>query len=70
MALQLTVSDEPRRKVAVISHERSGTHFLMNTLAANCDLIAKPWWDLDLGLPVTMADLDTALKRTFSGVFG
>lgn len=25
---------------------------------------------VDLGLPVTMADLDTALRRTFAGVFG
>jgi|GEM_PF-676870 tetratricopeptide (TPR) repeat protein/SAM-dependent methyltransferase len=40
------------RKAIVISHERSGTHFLMNTLALNFDYISQPWinFDFDLGL--------------------
>ncbi|OQX08253.1 MAG: hypothetical protein BWK80_48380 [Desulfobacteraceae bacterium IS3] len=40
------------KKAIVISHERSGTHFLMNTLALNFDYIAQPWinFDFDLGL--------------------
>lgn len=45
--LTLSLSPEPQKKVAVISHERSGTHFLMNTLAENFGYIAKPWWNLD-----------------------
>ncbi len=28
----------PRKKAIVVSHERSGTHFLMNTLALNFTL--------------------------------
>lgn len=38
---------EPRRKIIVFSHERSGTHFLMNTLAANFGYVSAPWWNLD-----------------------
>jgi len=40
-------ADTPRRKIMVISHERSGTHFLMNTLALNFGYIANPWLNLD-----------------------
>lgn len=36
-----------RKKAAVISHERSGTHFLMNTLAENFGYKSYPWWNLD-----------------------
>ncbi len=35
------------KKCCVISHERSGTHFLMNTLALNFGYVVKPWWNLD-----------------------
>lgn len=38
---------EPRRKIAVFSHERSGTHFLMNTIAQNFGYVSDPWWNLD-----------------------
>lgn len=34
--------------VIVVAHERSGTHFLMNTLAANFGLQASPWFNFDL----------------------
>lgn len=42
----------PGKKGMVISHERSGTHFLMNTLALNFGYIAAPWinFDYELGL--------------------
>jgi hypothetical protein len=33
--------------VMVVSHERSGTHFLMNTLAACYGYVSQPWLDLD-----------------------
>jgi hypothetical protein len=37
----------------VVSHERSGTHFLMRTLAINFGYVAEPWYNLDfeLGIP-------------------
>ena len=31
----------------VVSHERSGTHFMMNTLAACFGYVSNPWLDLD-----------------------
>jgi hypothetical protein len=31
----------------VVSHERSGTHFMMNTVAACFDYVSMPWVDLD-----------------------
>jgi len=31
----------------VVSHERSGTHFAMNTLATCFDYVSDPWIDLD-----------------------
>lgn len=46
-SLSLSLSQKYQKKVAVISHERSGTHFLMNTLAMNFNYIADPWWNLD-----------------------
>lgn len=52
MATKLAIAGEPRRKVAVFSHERSGTHFLMNAIAINFGYLAKPWWNFDLGEPV------------------
>ena len=35
------------KKAIVVSHERSGTHFLLNTLAANFGYKACPLWNLD-----------------------
>jgi hypothetical protein len=40
-------SAEPRPAVMVVSHERSGTHFLMNALAACYGYVNVPWIDLD-----------------------
>ncbi|MBT4839009.1 MAG: hypothetical protein HON94_16850 [Methylococcales bacterium] len=36
----------------VISHERSGTHFLMNTIAGNYTYLSDPWLNLDFDLPL------------------
>ena len=36
-----------KKRPVIFSHERSGTHFLMNTLALNFNCIAKPWIDFD-----------------------
>jgi len=38
---------EGTKKVLVISHERSGTHFLMNTIADNFGYVSDPWIDVD-----------------------
>jgi Sulfotransferase domain len=38
---------DDRLPVMVVSHERSGTHFLMNTLAACFGYVATPWLDID-----------------------
>lgn len=37
------------KKIIVISHERSGTHFLMNTIADNFDYESYPALDFDIG---------------------
>jgi tetratricopeptide (TPR) repeat protein len=44
-----TVRPKPRRMPAamVVSHERSGTHFLMNALSHAYGYTAQPWIDLD-----------------------
>jgi hypothetical protein len=36
-----------RPPVMVISHERSGTHFLMNSIASAYGYVSQPWVDLD-----------------------
>ena len=48
--LQINVSLGPEwvKKAMVISHERSGTHFLMNTLADNFRYISMPWINIDI----------------------
>jgi hypothetical protein len=57
--------------VMVVAHERSGTHFLMNTLAACYGYISQPWVDFDhfqvninFYYPVHVCDslLDSAAK--------
>ncbi|MDH5748473.1 MAG: sulfotransferase domain-containing protein [Rhodospirillales bacterium] len=45
--LSLQVFQEPRAKVFVFSHERSGTHFLMNALAQAFGYISNPQVDFD-----------------------
>ena len=50
MPATFAMAPEPGKKVFVVSHERSGTHFLMNTLAHNFNYVARPWWNLDLEL--------------------
>jgi hypothetical protein len=54
-----TLGDINQKKILVISHERSGTHFLMNTLALNFGYISKPWINIDyeLGLNLYSANI-------------
>jgi len=42
-------SRERRPAVMVVSHERSGTHFLMNAIARGYGYTARPWVDMDHG---------------------
>jgi len=51
-AINLSLGDVPGKKGMVVSHERSGTHFLMNALALNFGYVAKPWINLDLELGI------------------
>lgn len=42
-----TPARKPRPPVLVVGHERSGTHFLMNTLAACYGYVSQPWINFD-----------------------
>jgi hypothetical protein len=41
------VFPDGRQAVMVVGHERSGNHFMMNTLAACYGHVSQPWVDLD-----------------------
>ena len=43
----LALFPDERPAVMVVSHERSGTHFLMNALAACYGYVSAPWINLD-----------------------
>ena len=45
--LVLTPLSDDRRPIMVVSHERSGTHFMMNTMAACFDYVSNPRVDID-----------------------
>ena len=47
MQKKLISLDNNHLPVMVVSHERSGTHFTMNMLAACFDYVAYPWVSLD-----------------------
>lgn len=47
MTPKLAPLDEGRLPIMVVSHERSGTHFMMNTLATCFGYVSNPWIDLD-----------------------
>jgi hypothetical protein len=44
---RLVLFSIPRPTVIVVSHERSGTHFLMNAIARGYGYVADPWIDFD-----------------------
>jgi len=52
LQIKCDVTAEYRPKVLVVSHERSGTHFVMNSLALNLDYVSSPWINLDLELGI------------------
>lgn len=39
--------NSPRPRILVVSHERSGTHFLMNSMAKGFEYVSNPWIDFD-----------------------
>lgn len=45
--MRVTRLPEGRTPLLVASHERSGTHFTMNALAAGFGYVSAPWVDLD-----------------------
>lgn len=47
MSTESTPLQAGRLPVMVVSHERSGTHFTMNALAACFDYVSAPWIDID-----------------------
>lgn len=50
---RLTLFPTPRPTVMVVSHERSGTHFLMNSIARGYGYVVEPWIDFDYNhLPI------------------
>jgi hypothetical protein len=63
------LGDVPGKKGMVISHERSGTHFLMNTLAMNFGYIAQPWINFDYQLGLNFY-ATKSLRRFFAKMRG
>jgi hypothetical protein len=54
--MQYALATDSRKKALVISHERSGTHFLMNTLASAFGYVSVPWVNLDFELGINFHD--------------
>jgi hypothetical protein len=48
VAEEFTFFSEPRPAVIVASHERSGTHFLMNSIASCYGYVSLPWINFDM----------------------
>ena len=46
--LKLSISNEIKKTLIVCSHERSGTHFLMNSISANSIYTVDPYLNFDL----------------------
>lgn len=65
----VTLAKKPVRKILVVTHERSGTHFLMNSLALNLSYIARPWLNVDFehGINFHSAEAFAGFFRLFQG---
>jgi len=61
-----TVFPDARPTVLVVSHERSGTHFLMNAIARGYGYVAAPWIDLDYNHLAINYFAPTLVARTLS----
>ena len=62
--MQFQIFLRPRTKIIVVSHERSGTHFLMNTLGKCFGYVVSPWINLDHD-PVNLNYYDPETLGTF-----
>jgi Sulfotransferase domain len=51
---ELSLGPTASKKIMVVSHERSGTHLLMNALELNLGFVADPWLNLDYELGVNL----------------
>lgn len=60
--INVTLGPEWMKKAMVISHERSGTHFLMNTLADNFGYVSTEWINIDFDMPVNCWHPDDILR--------
>jgi hypothetical protein len=69
MELVVKIGSEDMKKIMVVSHERSGTHFLMNTLAQNFGYDAVDWIDLDMNLPLNYWNAEN-IVLTLEATFG
>ena len=45
---QVCVNENVKKSIIVSSHERSGTHFLMNSVAINSNYTVNPYLNFDL----------------------
>ena len=59
---KLKFASHPIKKAMVVSHERSGTHFLMNTLDNNFQYISRPWINFDFELGINFHSAKTILN--------
>lgn len=60
--LSLDTENSTRPKIAVFSHERSGTHFIMNTIAENFGYITEPWWMFEYSMAYDIYHNETLLE--------
>jgi hypothetical protein len=59
MELEITMGPEGLQKIMIVSHERSGTHFLMNTIAQNFGYVSTDWIDMDMNFPLNYYNPDS-----------
>jgi hypothetical protein len=69
MKLQVNLLGHDGKKIAIFSHERSGTHFLMNSIAMNFSYLSHPWLDFDSDLQLNFHSPDD-LRGFFSQMQG
>ncbi len=64
--MKLSQFVQPRPKVLVVSHERSGTHFLMNSIAKCFGYVSSPWVNFDTLTLATNFHSSEAIAEFFS----
>jgi len=64
--ISVSLGPEWIKKAIVVSHERSGTHFLMNTLADSFQYVSYPWINMDIDQPINWWAADNLLSFLMS----